>query len=386
MIFKYLILVLICISTLVHSQNTPTTIKLENSIFEPLAKDVKTFEGVLGGCNAGEQSALFTLNFNNAVKEITLLKIRAQAKSFETTTIKIAIDNLGERGVVAASRPIETKNGLFLITAQSDGQLYISKIDLNKQTLYQSQAISKFRLNLQLYIDAVINKDGIWLFSGQDSDVQIDLVSNEFKLVESKTIAVSGQISKIEATSSAQGVFIATHAGEQYDLSKIAYANNKIITKSDGKRPYQRLAIDRNYDAGEFLGLHIFSMLGIPVGGLNIMHGQFGKSAMFGNSDTTLMKQQFSYPSIGFSRLDEKYVAIGVVANTKWMVHKAPLDINYKTAPAYSTYKFWIDSSVEAPRSTFDMQLFCPLTKDEFMGINIVEKKEQRGLFVGRFR
>lgn len=386
MIFKYLNLALICISTSVFSQASPTTIKLENSIFEPLANDVKTFEGVRGGCSVSKDGALFVLNFKNNRKDITLLNVKTVPNSFEATTIQIAIDNLSDRSVVMASRPIETKNGIFIVTAQSDGQLYISKIDLNKKILHQSQAISKFRLGFQISIDLVILNENLWIFTGQDSDLQIDLVSSNFKLIDTKTIITTGEINSIEATSVNQNIFVTTHSGEQYNLFKLDSINNKINTKLDGKRSYQKLVIDRNYNTGEFIGLHIFSVLDVPIGGLNIMHGQFGKSAIFGNSDTSLIKQQFSYPSIGFARLDEKFVAIGIVAGTKWMVHKAPLDVNYKTAPAYSTFKFWMDASSEAPRPTFDMQLFCPLSKDEFMGINIVEQKKQRGLFVGRFK
>lgn len=94
MIFKYLALAILCMGTTVHAQNNLSTLKLENSIFEPLVKDVKTFEGVLGGCDSGEQGALFTLNFNYNTKEITLLKIEARTTTFETTTIQIAIDSL----------------------------------------------------------------------------------------------------------------------------------------------------------------------------------------------------------------------------------------------------------------------------------------------------
>lgn len=386
MIKKYLALILFCFCISTYSQNHSATIKLENSIFEPLAKNIKTFDGVLGGCNTDMQGALFTLNHTSNVKEITLLGVKALKNDFVAKKIIINIDNLGDRSVVIASRPIETINGTFLITAQSDGQLYISKININKNTLSQTTPISKFRLGFAHSLEVVSDQNGIWIFSGQDSDVQIDLVSFDFKLIESKIIKTSGEISKIEATASFGGVFISAHAGGQYDFYKITYANNKINTKPDGKRPYDRLVLDRNFNTGEFIGLHVFSIVDVPIGGLKIMYGQFGKSSIFGNNDIALIKQSFSYPSLGFGRLDEKNVAIGIVAATKWIVYRAPLDASLKSVPTYSTYKYWIDASAEAPRPTFDVQLFCPLNKDEFMGINTVEKKEQRGLFVGRFR
>lgn len=124
----------------------------------------------------------------------------------------------------------------------------------------------------------------------------------------------------------------------------------------------------------------------MPVGGINIVQGKFGNSSIFGNNDNVLFKQTFSYPSIGFGRLNEENIAIGIVGATKWMVYKAPIGILNQTKPNYSSYKFWIDPSLEAVRPSFDVQLFCPLNKNEFMGITTAEKKNQRGLFVGRFR
>jgi hypothetical protein len=386
MMFRWILIVSALLCTAAYSQISDSSIKLTNSNFANLSKDVKTFRGVLGGCSKLMAGALFALSRNEPTKTVSLVGIKSDSLNQTILEFDLAVENLDERTILSVSRPVETAQGTFIFTAQSDGKIYVSTVDLNKKTLLRGQNVGKFRLGFQLILEVAHAKEGFWLLTGQDSDIEVSLLSEKFGLLKTKSYKASAELNSINAVAAASGINVSTRTSEQFDNAHITYANDQIKIESIGKRKYEAIALDRNYGAGEYIGMSTFVAFGAPISGTKIMYGRFGKESVFGNNDKSLFKMQYPFPSLGFTRLDEKNVVIGIVTATTWMIHKAPLDIDTKKIPEYSSYKFWLDTTVEAYRPTFDVQLFCPLTNGEFLGVNTADKNGQRGLFVGRFK
>ena len=383
--FRWILLVITLTCINANSQMKESAITLVNSQFSVLPKNVKTFQGVLGSCIKSMDGALFALSRNEPTKTVSLIGIKSDRITQTIFNFDMSVENIGERTVISSSRPIETSRGIFIFTAQSDGNIYISAVYLNKKVLFREKVVAKFRLGFQLLLEAAHTKEGFWLLTGQDSDIEVHLISEEFGVIINKTFKASAELNSISATAATSGINVSARTSEQFDHTAITYANSQIKIELVGKRKYETIALDRNYGAGEYIGMSTFVAFGAPIGGTKIMHGRFGKDSVFGNSDKALFKMQFPFPSLGFTRLDEKNVVIGIVTATTWMVHKAQLDVGSKKIPEYSSYKFWLDSTVDAYRPTFDVQLFCPLEKGEFLGINTADKNSQRGLFIGRF-